>query len=882
MSESETSRHRPPVLSPSSRDSYQAVFNAALDGLIVIALDRKIAELNPAACQMHGYVRHELLGMDIRRLIYPEDHYLFEEFVRTVTAGQPFRCQGRGVRKDRSLFELEVHGSIISFQDQPHLLAVIREITELKKAQQSLAETGQLLRTLIDHAPEAIVLLDADTGRFVDGNPNAMHLYGLDEKRFAQVGPIELSPPAQPDGQESREAGRRRIAEALAGENPVFEWIHRDTRGREFPCEVRLVRLPVAGRNLIRGSVTDISDRRKVEQELRESESRIRLLMESTAEAIFGLDLNGHCTFCNPACLRALRYDNAEQLMNRRMHDVIHHRREDGSPFPFSECPISETLRHGDRTHRSDEVLWRADGSCFPAEYWAYPVRRDDQLVGAVVTFLDIADRRRAEHALQQAQNELEDRVRRRTTELARSEERWRSLVATAPDLILIINADGTIRYINRTVQGFQLENVIGRKAADFLCAESRPAMAEALRTVLDTGDVCSIEVASSGLDGNVEWYASRLGPFYENNRVVGVTSIATNITQHKQAQEATRRLAGIVQAADDAIISALVDGTITSWNEGAQRLLGYRADEAIGQSVSILQPRDASMQLTEVSRAFERGEKLINVETERVHKTGRHIPVSLTISPLRKDEDAVEGFCAILRDITDRKNAEKTIQSERKLLRRLLEIQEQERQMLAHDMHDGFVQYIVGAHMILQSGQRQLEAQKVAIPDALATVSDLLQQAIVEGRRLIGDLRPMVIDERGFLEAVRHLIADAESHFGLHVTLMARVDFDRLDPKLEGTMFRIVQEALTNIRRHGQTDQAQVRVRQYHSTVRIEVQDYGVGFEPDTVPAERFGLRGIKERARLFGGQAWITSRPGGGTLVVAEMPCIPQDDSA
>lgn len=624
-----------------------------------------------------------------------------------------------------------------------------QELADLRKARQSLTETGGLLRTLIDHAPEAIVLMDADTGRFVDWNPNALRLLGLDEKQITQVGPFELSPPTQPDGQDSQEAGRRWIARALAGENPVFEWVHRDTRGREFPCEVRLVRLPVAGRNLIRGSVTDITERR------------------------------------------------------------------------------------------------------------------------------------RAEHALRQAQSELEDRVRRRTAELARSEERWRSVVATAPDLILIINADGTIRYINRTTQGFQLANVIGRPAVDFLSPDCRPAFAAALQRVLDTGEVYRVEVAAEGADGSLEWYASRLGPFYENNRVVGVTSIATNVTQHKQVQEATRRLAGIVQAADDAIISATTDGIITSWNEGAQRLLGYRSEEAIGQSVLTLQPHDVSLQPAELLHAFQRGEKLINVETQRLHKTGRRVPVSLTISPLKKDEDTIDGFCAILRDITERKNAEKTIQSEQKLLRRLLEIQERERQMLAHDIHDGFVQYIVGAHMILQSGERQLESQNVAIPESLTTVGDLLQRAIAEGRRLIGELRPMVIDERGFLEAVRHLIADAKHHFGLEVALTARVDFDRLDPKLEGAMFRIVQEALNNIRRHGQTDRAEVRVVQQDGTVRIEVQDYGVGFEPEAVPAERFGLRGIKERARLFGGRAWITSHPGTGTLVVAEMPCIPQSGS-
>ncbi len=211
-------------------------------------------------------------------------------------------------------------------------------------------------------------------------------------------------------------------------------------------------------------------------------------------------------------------------------------------------------------------------------------------------------------------------------------------------------------------------------------------------------------------------------------------------------------------------------------------------------------------------------------------------------------------------------------LESEERLLRRLIDLQEQERRMVAHDIHDGFVQDVVGAHMRVQCIHS--EADPDANEATAQEVAALLKKAINEGRRLISGMRPMVLDEKGIVESIRHLIADEESLSDLVISFDHDVRFDRLEPKLEGVIFRIVQEALNNVKRHSQTNDAAVKLTQKDGNLIVMIRDRGVGFDPKHLSRECFGLRGIRERARLFGGTSRIESAPGEGTTVYAQLP--------
>jgi len=148
--------------------------------------------------------------------------------------------------------------------------------------------------------------------------------------------------------------------------------------------------------------------RRKAEQALKDSIARFRLLLNSAAEGIYGLDMHGKCSFLNPAALRLLGFEDETNLIGRDLHVLIHHTRADGTPYADEDCKICHAYQQRSRIHLEDEVFWRKDGTSFPVEYWSYPLVRGNQTIGAVVSFLDISERKEAEERLKEANRELD------------------------------------------------------------------------------------------------------------------------------------------------------------------------------------------------------------------------------------------------------------------------------------------------------------------------------------------------------------------------------------------------------------------------------------------------------------------------------------------
>jgi two-component system, cell cycle sensor histidine kinase and response regulator CckA len=284
----------------------------------------------------------------------------------------------------------------------------------------------------------------------------------------------------------------------------------------------------------------DISDRSRAEQALRNSEEQLRLLLNSTAEAIYGLDCEGNCTFCNPACLRLLGYRDPKDLLGRNMHQVMHHTRVDGAPYLEEKCQIYLAFREGKATHVVDEVLWRGDGTSFPSEYWSYPIHKDGKLVGLVVTFLDISERKRAEAALRE------------------SEEKYRDFVENATHGIFRANPQGDLLDVNPA-----LVSMLGYGSKEELLSlnletdiyESPADRTSAIRTYQLNGRGAGVEVDWKRKDHNI--ITVRLcGRVIRDkeNQVKHFEVIAEDVTekrtleeQFRQAQkmEAMGRLAG-------------------------------------------------------------------------------------------------------------------------------------------------------------------------------------------------------------------------------------------------------------------------------------------------------------------------------------------------
>ena len=257
-----------------------------------------------------------------------------------------------------------------------------------------------------------------------------------------------------------------------------------------------------------------------------------------------------------------------------------------------------------------------------------------------------------------------------------------------------------------------------------------------------------------------------------------------------------------------------------------------------------------------------------------------RQLPLaSLTCAPRERETGKITGWFGSVTDIDDQKQCEEELQKahdeleqrvkertaelvkEHRNLKHLLQSSDHERQLIAYEIHDGLAQQLAGAIMQFQTFDHLKETKPKQAAKAYDAGMTMLRQGHFEARRLIAGVRPPILDEEGVVAAVGHLVNEQIRLKGPKIEYRSRVDFDRLDPTLENAIYRIAQEALTNACQHSKSEKVRVSLVQREDRVRIEIRDWGIGFDPRAVPKNHFGLEGIRQRARLLGGKCSIRS---------------------
>ena len=199
---------------------------------------------------------------------------------------------------------------------------------------------------------------------------------------------------------------------------------------------------------------------------------------------------------------------------------------------------------------------------------------------------------------------------------------------------------------------------------------------------------------------------------------------------------------------------------------------------------------------------------------------------------------------------------------------------------IISYEIHDGLAQYLAGAGMQFQAYEALRKTSPREARKAYKTAVELVRQSQFEARRLISEVRPPIIDEIGLETAISHLVHEQRRHGGPRIECFSSVQFGRLPSILENALYRIVQEALTNACKHSKSKKVTVTMTQEGQEVRLEVQDWGIGFAPESVKNGHFGLEGIRQRVRLLGGQLTIESKPGVGTLVQVVVPIVERQE--
>src|SRR5205809_55535 len=343
---------------------------------------------------------------------------------------------------------------------------------------------------------------------------------------------------------------------------------------------------------------------------------------------------------------------------------------------------------------------------------------------------------------------------------------------------------------------------------------------------------------------------------------------VVTDLSEQKRrhAEETRLQLAAIVESSQDAIIAKTLDAKIVSWNRGAELIYGYTAAEAIGQPISILRPPGRQDELPAIMERIRRGEKVEHFETRRRRKDGTVIDVSLAVSPIKTPDGETVGASAVARNITERKQAAEIKQAEtvhRLLLERVLSAQEEERRRIARELHDEAGQLLTS----LLVGLRNLDDSR-NIADAKAKahrLREITAQAIDEVGRLARGLHPTVLDDHGLGVALSRYVAEyAKVHnITVDLTLSDRVSI-ALPPAVQIGLYRILQEALTNVARHSGASEVSIRFARSIRNVQVVVTDNGRGFETTaaTVSSSHLGIQSMRERAAMLGGTICFTSK--------------------
>jgi signal transduction histidine kinase len=217
----------------------------------------------------------------------------------------------------------------------------------------------------------------------------------------------------------------------------------------------------------------------------------------------------------------------------------------------------------------------------------------------------------------------------------------------------------------------------------------------------------------------------------------------------------------------------------------------------------------------------------------------------------------------------------EQQLRDERRLLKRLLELHERDRQLISYEVHDGIVQDMTAALMFFESSRPPLPEDEPT-NEVFTQGVKTLRGSIHEARRLINGLQPPVLEDEGVVPAIETLVAEIGENSGLEIEFHSDVGFSRLAPALEMAIYRIVQEGLNNVWHHSQSPRARVELIQQDDHIAITVQDWGIGFDLAKVSKKRYGLMGVRERARLLGGRAHIDPGPGRGATLQVELPLI------
>ena len=619
--------------------------------------------------------------------------------------------------------------------------------------------------------------------------------------------------------------------------------------GSTFAAEVTTTGVFEEGRWVgAQGAVRDVSERVRLERELRESEERYRYLVQNAPDLVWSIDADSRITFLSDACERLTGF-KPEELLGQHFGAIVHESSRDVAEIDWTlamAAPVQELRGRISLLHR--------DGSAVPAEFIAVAsIDADGKFIGANGSVRDMRERDRLEH------------------ELRRSEERYRFLVDNSPDIVFAIDTDGRFSYVSESVR-----RALGREPTELLGQtygtiihydrpEAEGMLFAAMRQDPDLELMTRMELIHG--DGrHIPFEVSSIGVRVDGE-FAGIHGAARDIGERERLERDLRdsesRYRFIVENAPDVLFSTDAAGNFTFMSAAIEAMTGFTSAECIGQPFMFL------VDPTSLDQANLRWDSLVADPAIAAQanlvlrgKDGRRTPVDIRAIGIVED-GAFAGIQGATRDISAQ------VRLETELRRQAGELAAgEERAHLARELHDSVTQALFSMTMVTRSVELLLDRDSNSAREQLGQLRELQREALAEMRALIFELRPGNLEQDGLVRALKTHTSALQGRLGLPIVVESDLA-ERLPLAVEETLYRIAQEGLHNIVKHAKAKQVWVGIHALAGGVRLRIQDDGRGFDPTDVPEGHLGLAGMRARADRLGAAFTVTSRPDEGTTV-------------
>ena len=676
----------------------QAILDHVKDAILTVDADGRVETLNSTGERVFGYdedaARRRTLDVLIPSLARrPRLTEALEELAESLEDTQvdlaPRETKAR--RSDGTLFDAEIGVSKVRLDGRELYIVCLRDTSDRKRAEAAIRESEARYRTLVENAPEAIVVLDVDQGRFVECNENAVRFFKMTREELLAAGPEKISPALQHDGTPSFGVARGHIDRALAGEAPCFEWTHCDGLGHEIPCEVRLVRLPSSSSRLIRGSITDITERKRAEF-LAVGERRVfeRITgnvdlpdtLEAIAETAERVTPEGLCAVnmyhAGDGVLRQVAGRRLPVHFQQTLDRVAIGSRNGSCAAAVllqRQVVVAEIARDALWEDLRTPALAAGLRAC-----WSTPIRASDgRVLGTVALYFHQprSPLRRDFELMARLAALAGIAIERKQSEAAlrASEARYRGLFENVVEGVYRASVDGRLESANPAL----VEMLGFASVAELLALPStqslyvNPAEREHVITALHRdGRVRDAEFQLRRRDGGVITVV-------ENARVVrdpdggiaGYEGTLADITERKRAEmqlsEEKEKAQVTLQSIGDAVITADADGRVEYLNMVAESLTGWETREAAGRpagevfqmlSESTRQPIASS-----ILRCLREGRTVELAEPSLlVNRRGQEISIQDSAAPIRDRGGRLIGAVMVFHDVSQERRLQRAL----------------------------------------------------------------------------------------------------------------------------------------------------------------------------------------------------------------------------